>query len=90
MDLEIKIDEILDNGEFEIFNDHLYCADEVTANIDKTALTYFVGYVPRNGKKHSIAKICNDFFNSLVSRTEEPTDLNIKVLDFINMRNQGQ
>lgn len=43
--LEKKLDEILDNGEFEIFNDHLYCEDQITSNIDKPALTYFVGYV---------------------------------------------
>jgi len=38
LDLEIKIDEIIDNGEFETFNDHLSCADQVTANNDKIAL----------------------------------------------------
>lgn len=54
--LEKKLDEILDNGDFEIFNDHLYCEDQIT-NIDKPALTYFVGYVARNSKKHSLANL---------------------------------
>lgn len=91
LDLEIKLDEILDNGNFEIFNDHLYCKDQVT-NINKVALTYFVGYVARNAKKHSIAKSCIECFNSLVSNINSSSienHLEIEVQEFILMRSQG-
>lgn len=86
--LEKKLDEILDNGEFEIFDDHLYCDDQIKSNIDKSALTYFVGYVARNAKKHSMAKACSDCFNSLISTSEQNT-LEEEVGEFINMKNQG-
>lgn len=88
LSLEKKLDEILDNGEFEIFNDHLYCEDQITSNIDKSALTYFVGYIARNAKKHSLAKTCSDCFNSLIS-TSGHNHLEEEVQEFIDMRNQG-
>lgn len=43
--LEIKLDNLLDNGEFEVLVDHLYFENENQINIDKSALNYFVGYV---------------------------------------------
>lgn len=51
-DLEIKLDNLLDNGEFEVLSDHLYFENENQSNIDKSALTYFVGYVAPNAKKN--------------------------------------
>lgn len=89
LNLEKKLDEILDNGDFEIFNDHLYCEDQTSSYIDKPALTYFVGYVARNAKKHSLAKTCNDCFNSLISTSDDHTNLEVEVQEFINMRNRG-
>jgi len=89
LNLEKKLDEILDNGDFEIFNDHLYCEDQITSYIDKPALTYFVNYVARNAKKHSLAKTCNDCFNSLISTSTSDTNLEVEVQDLINMRNRG-
>lgn len=51
-DLEIILDNLLDNGEFEVLSDHLYFENENQSNIDKSALTYFVGYVAPNAKKN--------------------------------------
>ena len=87
-DLEIKLDNLLDNGEFEVLSDHLYFENENQSNIDKSALTYFVGYVARNAKKHSTAKNCTTCFNSIVSSNNQ----NIPNTDeerFIHLRSEG-
>ncbi|KAL4143961.1 hypothetical protein QTP88_006209 [Uroleucon formosanum] len=87
-DLEIKLDNLLDNGEFEVLSDHLYFENENQSNIDKSALTYFVGYVARNAKKHSTAKNCTTCFNSIVSSNNQ----NISNTDeerFINLQSEG-
>lgn len=74
--------------EFEVLSDHLYIENENQSNIDKSALTYFVGYVARNAKKHSTAKHCTSCFNSIVSNQNQyyPDSCEEK---FISLRSEG-
>lgn len=89
MELELKLDQILDNGNFEMFNDHSYVKNEIAYNIDKTALAYFVGYVARNAKKHAIANKCTDCFNTLITTSKERNHLDTETQHFINSRSKG-
>lgn len=68
---ENKLDELLDSGDFSELTDHTYfeqtCVDNnMSNNIDSSALTYFVGYVVRQARKFSIAKSCEECFKTLI------------------------
>jgi len=39
-------------------------------------------------KKHSLAKTCYDCFNSLISTSDDHTNLEVEVEELINMRNR--
>lgn len=64
-----KLDELLDFGYFSELTDHTYfeCFDNnMSNNIDSSALTYFVGYVVRQVRTFSIAKSCEECFIPLI------------------------
>lgn len=67
-------------------SDHLYCENIAKLNIDSSALTYFVGYVARNAKKHSFPKNCTACFDSIVSKKIHSLTDNER---FINLRSEG-
>lgn len=84
--LEIKLDHLLDCGDFELLSDHLYSQNKYKLSIDSSALTYFVGYIARNAKKHSIAKSCLACFETLVSNNNTNCSENENI---IHLRSKG-
>lgn len=85
-DLEFKLEYILYNEGFEILSDHLYCENVDKLSINSSALTYFVGYVARNAKKHSFPKNCTACFDSIVSKKINSLADNER---FVNLRSEG-
>ena len=62
-ELEQKIDNILDEGDFDIFEP--YFDMTVRDDIDPPALMKFTGYVVRRVKNGSVAKSCSDCYDTL-------------------------
>ena len=62
-ELEQKIDNVLDEGDFDIFEPYFDMA--VRDDIDPAALMKFSGYIVRRVKNGSIAKSCSDCSDTL-------------------------
>ncbi|KAK3914493.1 Transposable element P transposase [Frankliniella fusca] len=82
---EKEQDKALDTGE-EIhcpFSDHAYYQ---SLTIDKSALKMFGGYVARKARKTSLAKECEECFQSLIALPEQPLEEDD---DSIHSRSRG-
>lgn len=70
IELEKKLDEMLDNGDFDIIEP--YFDYQVRDDIDPPALLNFVGYVVRRARRGSVAKTCEHCFKTIEAYAADP------------------